>query len=229
MIDTSTTGTGNALKPCPFCRNVPTPSVVEEMDDRRYVRMQIECCVTMSTGIGWSRYKNMSEAAIKSELLADLTKQWNDRDVVTESKLSWIDRDGCRHEWAHDAAIKCLGEFFEEWPGGLEEVDASMKSFQQRDGEFTAIIAEQQSRISILEAKLATSRETLVTLARVDKAIENTRINLLEAELIAAWVAFESILEEPESTLSDGKALKEIVRITRRVIAALDAARKAAI
>ncbi len=69
----------HVLTRCPFCGDRPSFSSVEEKDERRYMGMQIECCVTMKEGIGWHRYRDMTKAAIKSELEAALTKQWNER------------------------------------------------------------------------------------------------------------------------------------------------------
>jgi hypothetical protein len=50
----------------------------------------------------------------------------------------------------------------------------------------------------------------------IDAAAELRRLHEVNAELLEA---LEKILEEPNNTMSDGKALKEIVRVARAAIA----------
>lgn len=67
------------LLSCPFCSSVPTFSDVEEKDDRRYVEMRLECCITMQAGIGWRSYRDMSHPDRKEHLQKELTASWNKR------------------------------------------------------------------------------------------------------------------------------------------------------
>lgn len=65
--------------PCPFCGETPSISEVEDRDDRRYMAMELECCVTMSAEIGYGRYRSMTAAAINDYLVSRLADQWNVR------------------------------------------------------------------------------------------------------------------------------------------------------
>lgn len=67
------------LLDCPFCGGTPKFSTANERDDRRYVAMELECCVVMTDSIGWGRFKSMTDDEIKAELTASLTKTWNTR------------------------------------------------------------------------------------------------------------------------------------------------------
>ena len=65
--------------PCPFCGEQPIISHVEDRDDRRYMVMELECCVTMSVAIGYGQYKNMTDMEIEADLASQLLKKWNER------------------------------------------------------------------------------------------------------------------------------------------------------
>lgn len=67
------------LLPCPFCGDLPTFTDWVHKDDRRYVAMELECCVTMKSSISWPDYAKMPDALIDEQLKADLTKDWNTR------------------------------------------------------------------------------------------------------------------------------------------------------
>lgn len=67
------------VKPCPFCGSQPRFSDVEYIDDRRYVQMELECCVTMSAVLGYQKYSGMTDKAIHAVLTDRLTKHWNIR------------------------------------------------------------------------------------------------------------------------------------------------------
>lgn len=67
------------LKPCPFCGEAPTFSDVEEMDDRRYMLLTLNCCISMGATIGYGGYKGMTTDAIRASLTAELTERWNTR------------------------------------------------------------------------------------------------------------------------------------------------------
>lgn len=73
------------LLPCPFCGETPIFSDVEERDDRRYMRMLLECCITMSASIGYSKFKYMSDKEVKDYLTSKLINKWNSR-LVTEDE-----------------------------------------------------------------------------------------------------------------------------------------------
>lgn len=67
------------VMPCPFCGKQPEFSSYRECDDRRYVKMELECCVIMSQSMGWSEFKNKTDIAITEDLKAELTHEWNRR------------------------------------------------------------------------------------------------------------------------------------------------------
>lgn len=69
------------LLPCPFCGNVPSFTGVEDRDDRRYMEMELECCVTMTASIGYGRFRSMTPAEIKDDLTRQLVEQWNRRHI----------------------------------------------------------------------------------------------------------------------------------------------------
>lgn len=67
------------VKYCPFCGCTPTFTKAYEYDDRRAMRMRLECCVKMITGISWPDYAALTDAQLDAELRRDLTKEWNTR------------------------------------------------------------------------------------------------------------------------------------------------------
>lgn len=69
------------LLPCPFCGGTPSYKRAEWKDDSRYVQAELNCCVTMTDGIGWRRARDMTEKQQNEMLLKDLSETWNKRYV----------------------------------------------------------------------------------------------------------------------------------------------------
>ena len=46
--------------------------------------------------------------------------------------LTWTDQWGCLHTVRVDAAIKELKEFYDEWPGGLQEIDSCINMWKKK-------------------------------------------------------------------------------------------------
>lgn len=67
------------LIPCPFCGGVPAFTAAQVKDDRRYVQMELECCITMTTNISYPHFTKMSPTDLDYHLKATLTAQWNQR------------------------------------------------------------------------------------------------------------------------------------------------------
>lgn len=67
------------LKPCPFCGGLPEFTEVEEEDERRYMKMTLDCCVSMKATVGWGTYRHMTAEAIQTALETDLIERWNAR------------------------------------------------------------------------------------------------------------------------------------------------------
>lgn len=74
------------LLPCPFCGGQPVFSSPYEHDDRRAMRMDLECCVTMRESIPYYRFKEMTEKEIEKKLVKELIKEWNTRVQPDEEK-----------------------------------------------------------------------------------------------------------------------------------------------
>lgn len=119
------TDTDKKLKPCPFCGGRPGFSDVEEMDDRRYVKMELECCGVMTAVIGYQRYSNMTDSAIHAELTDRLVEQWNAREDEQdcnfwkgcyESQAAYVDETIQRIKAEHKLQIDLL-------IGALEKVN----------------------------------------------------------------------------------------------------------
>ena len=70
------------LKPCPFCGSAPvfTGNVLDWKDDCRYVELTIECCASITRGIGWKKARDMSIPEREAALRSELTEAWNLRD-----------------------------------------------------------------------------------------------------------------------------------------------------
>jgi|WetSurMetagenome_2_1015567.scaffolds.fasta_scaffold24997_4 hypothetical protein len=67
------------LKPCPFCGDIPTISDPEWMDDRRYIAIDIICCIKMKILLGWEEAKDLSSLEIEQNLKEEAIKEWNTR------------------------------------------------------------------------------------------------------------------------------------------------------
>lgn len=52
---------------------------MEDIDDRRYMLLTLDCCVSMRATIGFGDYKDMTTDAIQASLTAELIKRWNSR------------------------------------------------------------------------------------------------------------------------------------------------------
>lgn len=70
------------LKPCPFCGDKPTFSDIKDPDERRYMMMELECCVTMRTSISYPDYNKLPGEALANVLKHQLVAQWNARTEV---------------------------------------------------------------------------------------------------------------------------------------------------
>jgi hypothetical protein len=69
----------DTLNPCPFCGACPEYSDVEERDDRRYVEMQLQCCVTMATTVSWPAWSETPLPQLRVQMRKTLAEQWNTR------------------------------------------------------------------------------------------------------------------------------------------------------
>ena len=69
------------LKLCPFCGNTPyfSGDTAQWQDESRYVKLSIECCVTMTEVIGWFRARDMTVNQRTEELQTRLSERWNNR------------------------------------------------------------------------------------------------------------------------------------------------------
>ncbi|WP_043004925.1 hypothetical protein [Comamonas testosteroni] len=67
------------LLPCPFCNGQPSFSAAEWKDENRYVGMSLECCATISKGIGWRMARDMTADQHTVELQRKLAESWNNR------------------------------------------------------------------------------------------------------------------------------------------------------
>lgn len=54
------------------------------------------------------------------------------------SKITWIDDHGCQHEVSAPYAAELLCQLFNEWPGGLDEINASLAWHKKRIAELEA-------------------------------------------------------------------------------------------
>jgi hypothetical protein len=83
--------------PCPFCDGKPVFSSVYEHDDRRYYRMDLECCAKMIVSMDWSEYGTLSFTEAEAQLKAELTEEWNCRpDAALQQEEK---ENACRHEF----------------------------------------------------------------------------------------------------------------------------------
>lgn len=67
--------------------------------------------------------------------LADEMKAERDaakRELQEAQTLEWIDARECKHTMSREVAIKTLKEFYDEWPGGLEEIEASIRTWRRK-------------------------------------------------------------------------------------------------
>lgn len=46
--------------------------------------------------------------------------------------LSWTDRCGCKHTVTVEYATEVLHQFFDDWPGGFEEIEACMNYWKKQ-------------------------------------------------------------------------------------------------
>lgn len=78
------------LLPCPFCGSEPSfqGDGSSWVDERRYVSMQLGCCVSMSADVGWGRAHKMTPQQIEAELRERLTAQWNQRSQTEDAEES---------------------------------------------------------------------------------------------------------------------------------------------
>ena len=67
------------LKPCPFCGGMPDFGWVEEKDERRYVQLDLICCVTMSDTLSFHEHKSLSDDETEARLKTSLAESWNRR------------------------------------------------------------------------------------------------------------------------------------------------------
>jgi hypothetical protein len=65
--------------PCPFCGSNPTVHEVHSTDERRYMQMNVSCCVTMSAGLQYSVYRSMIAIDIEKQIINMLAQKWNTR------------------------------------------------------------------------------------------------------------------------------------------------------
>ena len=63
---------------CPFCGNHPKVTTRED-EERDYIRMSISCCVSMNTGLSYSKYHIMDERMLYRHLREILLSDWNRR------------------------------------------------------------------------------------------------------------------------------------------------------
>lgn len=67
------------LKTCPFCDNKPSFTPLRYKDDRRYVEMNLECCIEMKEVLNFSQYRSLNEVYIVDKLKLALINRWNTR------------------------------------------------------------------------------------------------------------------------------------------------------
>jgi len=48
--------------------------------------------------------------------------------------LSWTDRLGCKHIVTVEYATEVLHQFFDDWPGGFEEIEAELNYWKKQAG-----------------------------------------------------------------------------------------------
>jgi hypothetical protein len=48
------------------------------------------------------------------------------------AQLAWTDNEGVHHSMSRESAAATLQQLFQEWPGGLEEIEASVTSWRNR-------------------------------------------------------------------------------------------------
>lgn len=87
------------LKCCPFCGEQPAFSEHYTIADRRYVRMNLECCVSMTDDIPWEKYRGLPEEQVAAQLKESLAASWNGRASHAEgpavndaSLLDWLEQ-----------------------------------------------------------------------------------------------------------------------------------------
>lgn len=78
------------------------------------------------------------------------------------NKISWIDDHGCQHEVSTPYAAELLCQLFNEWPGGLDEINASSAWHKKRIAELEAAApGAPQQEASGDEERYADARESV--------------------------------------------------------------------
>ena len=68
-----------------------------------------------------------------------------ERECSVPAEIAWTDEEGSHHSMSVATATDLLAELFGEWPGGLEEIEASLNGWRRRAQQLEAQLAASPS------------------------------------------------------------------------------------